>query len=312
MARRKKEKVILENIELKPQVIGYTYKKKSNIGRIIFMFIIFALVVYYINDISVFINNIIGKNSSDSIKELAGNKNKKPENEKENIEKEEDKFYIYENNLNFVKDEMTLNNFNLNNNKLMFNIVNNTDKTIEIIDKNYFIELYSENKTLLERIKVDINIINEQSKISYELDVNNSFYYIMFVRKNIDDYPMVNLNSDESGYAQIKCFKGIDEIVYKFRNEKLESIKHTISDSNTLGENYYMNYTAYQNKTANYNNITGITATFNGTLNGYTAVIEINLSQVDSSNLDEKYYYKINELPKVVKFEMQTYGFTCE
>ena len=41
MARKKKnEHVILENIELKPQVIGYTYQKKSNIGRVIFIFMV--------------------------------------------------------------------------------------------------------------------------------------------------------------------------------------------------------------------------------------------------------------------------------
>ena len=42
----KKEKVVLENIELKPQVIGKTYRKKSNLGRVIVIFIIFILVVY--------------------------------------------------------------------------------------------------------------------------------------------------------------------------------------------------------------------------------------------------------------------------
>ena len=31
MAKNKKNQVVLENIELKPQVIGRTYKKKSNI-----------------------------------------------------------------------------------------------------------------------------------------------------------------------------------------------------------------------------------------------------------------------------------------
>ena len=69
MAKKNKERIILENVELKPQVIGYTYQKKSNIGRVIFIFIIFALAVFYINDISTFINDLLGKNTAPSIKE---------------------------------------------------------------------------------------------------------------------------------------------------------------------------------------------------------------------------------------------------
>ena len=59
MAKKKNENVILENVELKPQVLGYTFQKKNNIGRVIFIFIAFILVVYYIDDISVFFNNLL-------------------------------------------------------------------------------------------------------------------------------------------------------------------------------------------------------------------------------------------------------------
>ena len=84
MAKKNKEIVVLENVELKPQVIGYTYKKKSNIGRVIFIFIAFALVVYYINDISVFINDLFGKETAASIDNLAGSTNKE-ENKNNNV-----------------------------------------------------------------------------------------------------------------------------------------------------------------------------------------------------------------------------------
>jgi len=314
MAKRKKyEKVVLENIELKPQVIGYTYKKKNNLGRVIFIFIAFALVVYYINDISVFVNKLIGKNSAQSIQELAGNENnKEQENNNGNIEKNEIEFYEYSNSLTLTEENITLNNFNVLDNKLTFDIVNNSDKVIELAEENYFMELYNENKTLLERIKIDINTINIGSKVSFELDINSSFYYLAFEKKNIDDYPIVTLNNDENGIGIIKCTKGINEIIYTFSKDKLEKIKHTISDSNVSDVNYYTNYTAYQSKVTSYDNISGITATFNGSLNGYTAIIDVNLSQVDLNKINEKYYYTYNELPKVVKFEMQTYGFNCE
>jgi len=82
MAKKNKERIILENVELKPQVIGYTYQKKSNIGRVIFIFIIFALAVFYINDISTFINDLLGKNTAPSIKE--NTESNKPNNSNKN------------------------------------------------------------------------------------------------------------------------------------------------------------------------------------------------------------------------------------
>ena len=83
MAKKKNENVILENVELKPQVLGYTFQKKNNIGRVIFIFIAFILVVYYIDDISVFFNNLLGRETHSTISSNANNGNKDKEEEKE-------------------------------------------------------------------------------------------------------------------------------------------------------------------------------------------------------------------------------------
>lgn len=312
MARKKKnEKVILEDIELKPQVIGYTYQKKSNIGRVIFIFIAFLLVIYYINDISVWINNLLGKKSPETIENLANsnNKNDKEDNKEENSK--EVVYNIFESSLVINEDNMILNAFNFSNNKLTFNIVNNSSNKIDMATKKYFLETYSKDKTLLERFKLDINTIIENSQISFELDIKQDFYYLVLVEKTIEDYPMVNLQKDEFGVGKITCTKGIESIVYTFRNDELESINHTISDNDTKDENYYNRYNAYQTKVTNYNNLTGISATFNGNLNGFTAVIALDLKTVNLSNVSEKYYYGYKEMPKVVKFEIETHGFSC-
>lgn len=309
MAKNKKERVILEDIELKPQVIGYTYQKKSNIGRVIFIFAIFALVVFYINDISVFINNLLGRNSASSIVDLTENNNKE-NNNKNNVENEV-VYNIYSNTLSITEGNITLNNFNFNNNLLTFDVLNNTNTNISLKDKKYFIETYTENKTLLERSKLDIGDITSNGKISYSFDLNNNFYYLVLEEKTINDYPNVELNEDSNGLSTITCNKNIESIIYTFRNDELYEIKHTISESDTTNEKYYTNYSAYQNKVTSYNNVEGITATFNGNLNGYTAVFAIDLQKANLSTISEKYYYGFKEIPKVVKFEMQTYGFSC-
>lgn len=309
MARKNKERIILEDIELKPQVIGYTYQKKSNIGRVIIIFVIFLLAVFYINDISVFINNLLGKNTASTI----GNNTSKKENDNENKETNPNEvvYNIYSNTLEIREKALVLNNFNLINNKLTFDIVNDGDVNIDFKDKKYFLETYTSEKTLLERYKVDIKDIASKAKVSYSIDINNSFYYLVLEEKSIDDYPKVNLEVNDVGVAQVTCTKDYEKIVYTFRNDELTEISHTISENDPTKDGYYNRYNAYQNKATNYNNIEGITATFNSSLNGYSAVIAIDLANVNLSTVEEIYYYGYKEEPKVVKFEMQTYGFNC-
>ena len=312
MAKKKKnEHVILENIELKPQVIGYTYQKKSNLGRVIFIFIAFLLVVYYINDISVFINKLIGKDSAETIEGLSGSNNDNNVGGNNNTEKNELIYNIYDVNLVITEGDMRLNNFNYIDGKLTFDVNNTSNKQLNLSEKKYFIETYSENKTLLERVKLDVNTINESSKVSFELDITKPFYYLVLEEKTIEDYPAISLTPDENGVAILRCLKATEEILYTFRNDELETIKHTISDSNVTDANYYNRYTSYQSKAATYNTISGMSATFNGTLNGYTLVVAIDLANANLSTIDENYYYGYKEIPEVVKFEMQTYGFGC-
>lgn len=308
MAKKNKERVILEDIELKPQVIGYTYQKKSNILRVIIIFIVFGLAVFYINDISVFINDLLGKNTAPSIN------NNKVDNKKPNGgDNTENKvvYNIYSNSLEIKENDITLNNFNFANNLLTFDISNNNNTNIDLSSKKYFIETYTEDKTLLERHKVDIKTMVSGSKVSYELDIQKDFYYLVLEEKKIEDYPVVNLTYDDTSYANITCEKDNETIVYKFSNDELLEIKDTISESDTNANNYYVRYSSYQSKAMSYNNMTGITASFNGSLNGYTAIFVLDLQKVNLSGMEEKYYYSYKEVPKVVKFEMQTYGFTC-
>lgn len=309
MAKKNKEKIILEDIELKPQVIGYTYQKKNNIGRVIFIFVIFAFAVFYINDISVFINNLLGKNTASSINANASN-NKTPNN---NANKEENEviYNIFSNNLVIEENKISLNNFNFTNNKLTFDISNNSGSNVNLSNKKYFVETYTEDKTLLERYKLNIKEINNNNKISYEIELKNNFYYLVLEEKNIEDYPVVTLKYDQNGIANITCAKNREILIYKFKNEELLEIKHTIEENDTNAINYYVRYNNFQSKSMSYNNIDGVTATFNGSLNGYTAIFVLDLQKVNLANLNELYYYSYKTIPKVVKFEMQTYGFNC-
>lgn len=310
MAKKNNNIVKLENIELQPQVIGYAYQKKSNIGRVIIIFITLILAVYFLDDITVWVNNLLGKSTPDTIKNLT-NKNKEVNTDDESIKKDVE-YNVYSNGLEIKIDNLTLNNFNYNNKKLNFDITNNSNSIQNLSTKKYFLETYLENKTLEERFKVDINSLNPNAKINYSIDVKKDFYYIVFREKTINDYPNVDLRQDNNGISTLTCTKGIDNILYTFNNNNLNEIKHTISDSDINAQDYYIKYNAYKSKAEMYNKVTGVNASFNGTLNGYTAIIDIDLSKANLETISEKYYFSYKEEPKVVNFEMGTYGFDCK
>lgn len=309
MAKKNKERIILENIELKPQVIGYTYKKKSNVGRVIFMLIIFGLAVFYINDISVFINNLLGKTTSSSITNLTNENNKNPN--KGNNEENKLVYNIFSNTLEIEEKEMILKNFVNQNNILSFEVLNKSNNSINYTNNKYFIELYNEEKTLLERHKIDFDLINANETKTFTFNITKDFYYFVLEEKHIEDYPLVNLKTDGNKNAILTCSKKFENIIYTFNNNELTSIKHTISESDTTKDNYYERYSEFQNKATIYNNINGISASFNGSLNGYTFIVAIDLINTDLEKLNEKIYYRYKEIPKVVNFEMQTYGYNC-
>lgn len=311
MAKKKNEKVVLENVELRPQVIGYIYQKKNNVGRVVLILVAFALAIYYINDISIFINNLLGKQTANTIKDDGGKKPNLPQTNPDGNDKEI-VYNVFSTSLVINESGLVLNNFSNVNNTLTFDANNNNTASINLSNRKFFLETYSEEKKLLERHKIDFASISPSNKMSLSFTLNNPFYYLVITEKTIDDYPIITLDDKDTGSATITCTKDIENIVYTFVNNELTNIKHTINDSNVSGSDYYNNYAAYQTKVATYNNIDGITATFNGTTNGYTAIIDVDLATAKLDTINERYYYKYKEQPKVVNFEMQTYGFNCK
>ena len=311
MAKKSKEKIVLENVELKPQVIGYTFKKKNNLGRVLLIFIAFALVVYYINDISVFFNNLLGRETASTISGQNKDDDEPEKNPTENPDdpQNETQYYIFNSELEIDFEGLKLNNFKLSSNVLSFDVTNNSSSTINLSDKKIFLETYTENKTLLERLKVDFNSINGSGKVTINVDIKNAFYYLMFVEKSVNDYPNFDLGNTT---ANLTCRKGIDTIVYSFNNNSLLKISHNVSNNNVNAADYQNKLSEMQTKVDNYNSMPGFTAIFNATAIGYTANVTIDLEKAKLNNIQEPYYYAYEEHPKVVNFEMETYGFNCE
>ena len=310
MAR--KRNIELENIELKPQVIGHTYKKKSNIGRVIIMFVILGLVVYFIDDVSVFINRLLGRQTADTIEQNANKNNlnvQLPENNDNKIEYKE-----ISNDLIFQNNDLEFSNFVYANSKLSVTISNNTQHDINVSAKKIFLETYDqvENRTLLQTFKLDVGIIKAGARETLTLDISKDFKVISVHEKDISLYPEVTLQANEEGIATLSCTLGYNKIDYTFKDSKLVSFNHNYANNGVTDKSYQTDFNYYQNLVSSYTDLTGFDATFSSSEYGFTAIIKVDLQQANLSNIENKYYYAYNEQAKVIKYEMETYGFKCE
>lgn len=311
MAKKNNSKVNISNEELKPQVIGEVTGRKSNIGRVIIIFIAFIVAVFYLPDITITINKLLGMHTSPTITKDPdkNNEEKKSGTDKDN----HDTLNAFSPSLAIEGENYTLNNFQLVDNTISFNFNNSKDTSIDYSPYNFYFETYSESKTLLERFKVDIGSVNamKNEKVSFALS-NPTVSYVSFVIKTTKDYPIVELKKDELGYGTITCKKGYETLIYTFKNNELVSIKDEIVyNFSTTDANYTTKFNEYQTKCTELNNEEGIKTTFNSSINGFSGIIDIDLAIAKINELNEKYYYNYKEEPKVVNFEMQTYGFTC-
>ena len=306
MARKKIE---LENIELQPQIIGHTYKKKSNVGRIIFMLIVLFAVVYYIDDVTIFINNLLGINSSENITENANKHNiDLPDS---NANKDQVEYKELSDNLSFQNNNLTFENFKYENNKLTFQVTNKTNNNINVKDKKIFIETYDalENKKLIDTYKLNIDTINSNNNINYEIEIKNDFKVLSIIEKSVDNYPNVSLVTNSDGIATLSCTKENDKIDY---GDSLKEISHYYSYNGINEENYQTELNNYQTLINSYQNIVGVDASFSSTEYGFTATIKLDLEKVNLEKFNSSYYYGFKEKAKVVKYEMELNDFTCK
>lgn len=226
-------------------------------------------------------------------------------------------YYDLSSDLSFsLEDTLQVNHFVVGTNTIAFDIKNIGQSKFYFSKKNYFLELYTEDKTLLERIILNKDsIAKDNSKtFSYEIlsTTASNAKKVLFVEKSVLDYPNVTLEEDESGKSSLVCTKSTETITYEFMKEKLVSINDTVNYVKTGDEvSYQQTLYLWQQKVTSYTPIEGASASLIESVNGFTGTAVIDLNKVKASTLNNRYYYEKDVLPKVVKFEMEARGFSC-
>ncbi|MDE6284766.1 MAG: hypothetical protein K2M17_03390 [Bacilli bacterium] len=306
----KKRKVVIVDQELTPTVLATLENKKTNLFGLILLFIIFGGVVYYLPEISVYIEQYLNPTVSGTGTNPSGGVSEKP---KEDDEVKENEKYPYATTLKITTENFYLSDFNIANNYLSFRITNTAKVSVPLDDFHYYLELFNTEGTLLQRIKVDDGTIEVGASIQkdYELmDVNLAS--VSFVEIGEDEYPAFTATANTQGAATLVCQKGNEKVSYTLRNNKVLSFEETFETSRSDSD-FATLFSTYQALSTTYNAINGITSSV--TFQGDDKLVfrtTISLSNDSAAIYINKMVYPLNTDAKVIRFEAMARGYTCD
>lgn len=305
----KKKQIVISEEELVPTTLAVVQdKKKANVFGMIWIFIIFIIFiagVIYLPEISAYINSYL--NPEVVVPNTPSKDNKKEDDTKDETSVKE---YKIANDLEITEESFKISNFNIENNTIKFKITNLTSEVLELKDAHYFVNLYSDNKKLLQRIYLqDIISPSSEADATYDLS-DSSASIISLVKISEEEYPSHIVTVPEEGVATLTCTKNYEKVEYLLNNNKVY-VTNLLYEVNTTDANFNNLYNNYQALQTTYNNIEGVSSNItleNGLLSFKTI---INLSSVKSDTLNLKTIYPFGTDAKVIYFEMTASGYTC-
>lgn len=305
----KKKQIVISEEELVPTTLAVVQdKKKANVFGMIWIFIIFIIFiagVIYLPEISAYINSYL--NPDVVVPNTPSKDNKKEDDTKDETSVKE---YKIANDLEITEESFKISNFNIENNTIKFKITNLTSEVLELKDAHYFVNLYSDNKKLLQRIYLqDIISPSSEADATYDLS-DSSASIISLVKISEEEYPSHIVTVPEEGVATLTCTKNYEKVEYLLNNNKVY-VTNLLYEVNTTDANFNNLYNNYQALQTTYNNIEGVSSNItleNGLLSFKTI---INLSSVKRDTLNLKTIYPFGTDAKVIYFEMTASGYTC-
>lgn len=285
-------------------------KRKASIFGIVWIVLIFGIFIFgviYLPDIASLVNNYF---NPDVVTPSGGNNNKNNDSDDVNSDDEKIKEYVISDNLEITFDKFKINNIVVESNKISFDIVNTSNKILDLSEYNYFINMYSESKKLIKRVMLGDVIVSASDKLTVSYDIDESIYMLSIYNLKKEDYPAYVVTSDESNMGTLTCTKEYEKIDYLVNNNKVYAINLTNEVSN--GDvNFNTLYATYQAMKNTYDNVEGISSSLDVINNILTFRAIINLNVV-SSDISLKSYYPKDTDAKVIYFEMTSMGYTCK
>ncbi len=314
MAKKEKfnsKKVTISEEELSITKIG---ELETTEQSPLFVLILFGFILVFIFFLPTIANLIKAPNEKPDYSLLE----KPQENNQEEKPREEPKnsYYQYSDTLSIdLEEKIKINEFALVGNTLSFKVTNANETRFSFQKDNYFLELYSEEDTLLERIYLGDTTVSRETDmvLQFALNSNTALYMkkLSFAKKEITDYPNVTLEKNENEEEVLTCTKDKETLTYKFQKEKLFSISHVVNYSSTIS-NYESILNTWQTNSKKLNNMEGITSIFVDAGTGFVVNTTIDTKTAKLNEVENTSYYPNETLAKVVSFEMEARGFSCK
>lgn len=307
MAKNKNQNIVIKDEELVPTTIGvYSNKTKSPIALFFMVAIFLALLIFLPNVQSLYNKYIVKVKPEDT---QTNNNNNNNNNTEDDIE-EVVKYDIASNPVIIKEGVYTVSNISLNQNMLAISIANNSKDTLDLDD--YYLELYNDNDTFVERVKVSNKSLEPSASDNFVLTISSKPTKIVFIKRLEENYPVVTLAYDENSEAIYTCSKGVEKYSYKLLDDKLSSITYVYSATNVTDQHYSYEKLNKQKLAQTYNEIDGVDASLIDNESGYTLTVSIDLSQADISLIDLDGLFKMKTNPSVIKFKEEAKGYTCK
>lgn len=297
MAKRKKLKnVKISEQELTPTVIGYLNEKGASPLFLIIVFGILFVFLYYLPEINVYVEQKRGNDYRNNVPSVPNN------NEEEFTQNDAGKEFSITNDVNILLNEITLSEFNLEENTLFFKVKNNSNKIVDLSQNEYYLYLKDSDGLVNETIKLDDLVIleNSEQEISFEI-VNVSVSKLI-----IDIFKEDYINEISLVDNKLTCSLEDETYIYEFNNNEIifESYIYEVNDASES-----LIY-KYQKQKEKYEEIEGIEINLSSNF-GLLYEIKADLRVVDIAKLKDDNFFAKNIKAKIIKFKMEENNYSC-
>lgn len=304
---RKKEVVIVDE-ELVPTTLYIKPdRKKTNIFSIIWIVIIFGIFiggVIYLPEISTYVSSYL---NPDIDPVIPSNKDNEKTDDDEKIEVKE---YEIASNPEITNELIKINNIVVEDKKINFQITNLSEEVLNLEKKDYFINLYDNNKKLIERIFLQ-DIILASSVVNATYDLTDIPSIISLLEIQTSEYPSHIVSADENGLANMTCSKNDEKINYLLKDNLVYAsiITYTVAVDDPLFNTLYGTYVALE---TSYNNYEGVTSKISMADNNLIFETTINLGELKENSLNLKTLYTKDTDAKIIYFRNTASGYVCD
>ena len=174
-------------------------------------------------------------------------------------------------------------------------------------------ELYNNNKTLLQRIKIGGNDnLAPLGYLSFTYNLNDNVgagaSLFALVKIEETEYPVKTIGEDGTG--SLVCRSNNITVTYDFDANLLKGVSSEVAFKNDI-EDYNQVYQDYKVDANKYNDLNGVTSTFFEDSTGFSILTTVDLSKAQRDYLFNADTFSLDTEARVVNFEMEAQGFVC-